>query len=60
MLPCFHFSRLPRPHAQNSLLQIALEKLDAPTYQCTYQAKTLTTAMLSIPLLGRKFDTKQW
>mmetsp|Transcript_93209 Transcript_93209/g.266405 ORF Transcript_93209/g.266405 Transcript_93209/m.266405 type:complete len:291 (+) Transcript_93209:146-1018(+) len=45
---------------QSNLLYIAVSNLDAPTFQVTYQAKILTTAMVSIPLLGRKFDKKQW
>ena len=45
---------------QSNLLYIAISNLDAPTFQVTYQAKILTTAMVSIPLLGRRFDLRQW
>ena len=45
---------------QNNLLFIALANLDAPTYQVTYQTKTLFTALFSRFLLGRQLATSQW
>jgi UDP-sugar transporter A1/2/3 len=45
---------------QNSLLYVALSNLSAPLFQVTYQAKLLTTALVSVLLLQRRYSTKQW
>jgi len=45
---------------QNNLLFYALSNLDAPTFQITYQGKILTTALMSMLILGRSFTARQW
>jgi len=45
---------------QSNLLFVALAHLDAPTYQITYQTKTIFTALFSRLLLGRKLEVSQW
>ena len=45
---------------QNNLLFVALAHLEAPTYQITYQAKTLFTALCSRAILGRHLKESQW
>ena len=45
---------------QNNLLFIALENLDAVTFQVTYQFKLLVTALFMVLILGKKLTKKQW
>ena len=45
---------------QNTLLYIALSNLSAPFFQVTYQAKLVTTAIVSVLMLGRSYSPKQW
>ncbi len=45
---------------QSNLLFIALSRLDAASYQITYQLKILTTALLSILMLGKQLDSTKW
>ena len=45
---------------QGNLLFVALSNLDPPTYQVTYQTKTLFTALFSRLLLGRSLAHSQW
>ena len=45
---------------QGNLLFVALANLEAPTYQVTYQSKTLLTALFSFLILGRRLKPSQW
>eukprot|EP00542_Grammatophora_oceanica_P001785 CAMPEP_0194065404 /NCGR_PEP_ID=MMETSP0009_2-20130614/85449_1 /TAXON_ID=210454 /ORGANISM="Grammatophora oceanica, Strain CCMP 410" /LENGTH=386 /DNA_ID=CAMNT_0038718245 /DNA_START=151 /DNA_END=1312 /DNA_ORIENTATION=- len=45
---------------QNTLLYVALSNLSAPLFQVTYQAKLVTTAVVSVILLNRNYVFKQW
>jgi solute carrier family 35 (UDP-sugar transporter), member A1/2/3 len=45
---------------QNSLLYVALSNLTAPVFQVTYQAKLVTTAIVSVMMLNRKYSAQQW
>lgn len=45
---------------QNTLLYVALENLTAPMFQVTYQMKLVTTAILSVFMLNRKYSAQQW
>mmetsp|Transcript_63973 Transcript_63973/g.187679 ORF Transcript_63973/g.187679 Transcript_63973/m.187679 type:complete len:363 (-) Transcript_63973:48-1136(-) len=46
--------------AQNNLLFIGLSHLSAATYQVTYQFKILTTAGLSVVVLGTRLSAEKW
>lgn len=45
---------------QNTLLYVALSNLSAPLFQVTYQGKLLTTALVSVILLNRRYKVRQW
>lgn len=45
---------------QNTLLYVALSNLTAPIFQVTYQAKLVTTAVVSVIMLQRKYSLQQW
>lgn len=45
---------------QNTLLYVALSNLSAPLFQVTYQGKLLTTALISVILLNRRYNFRQW
>lgn len=45
---------------QNSLLYVALSNLSAPLFQVTYQAKLVTTALVSVVMLQHSYSTQQW
>ena len=45
---------------QNTLLYVALSNLTAPLFQVTYQGKLVTTAIVSVLMLNRKYSPQQW
>lgn len=45
---------------QNNLIFIALSNLSGAMYQVTYQLKIMTTALLSVILLGRRLSSLKW
>lgn len=45
---------------QNTLLYVALANLTAPLFQVTYQTKLVTTAIVSVIMLKRKYSPQQW
>lgn len=45
---------------QNNLLFISLSNLSAAVYQVTYQLKILTTALLSVAILGKSLGGTKW
>jgi UDP-sugar transporter A1/2/3 len=45
---------------QNTLLYVALSNLTAPLFQVTYQGKLVTTAIVSVIMLNRKYTFQQW
>jgi solute carrier family 35 (UDP-sugar transporter), member A1/2/3 len=45
---------------QNTLLYVALSNLTAPVFQVTYQAKLVTTAIVSVLMLNRSYSVQQW
>ena len=50
----------PKMRVQNNIAFYAQENLDAATYQITYQLKILTTAILSVVILGKTVTSLQW
>lgn len=53
-LPAFAYT------LQGNLLFVATANLETPTFQVTYQTKTLFTALFSVIILGRRLVASQW
>jgi UDP-sugar transporter A1/2/3 len=45
---------------QNNLIYVALENLEATTFQVGYQSKVITTAVMSVLLLNRSLSRLKW
>jgi UDP-sugar transporter A1/2/3 len=45
---------------QNTLLYVAFSNLTAPIFQVTYQGKLVTTAIVSVIMLQRRYSVQQW
>merc|ERR1711998_220454 len=45
---------------QNNLLFVSLSNLSGAVYQVTYQLKILTTAVLSVLILGKALGPTKW
>jgi len=45
---------------QNSVRYVAISNLTAPIYEVTFQCKLLTTAVVSVLMLQRRYSAKQW
>ena len=45
---------------QGNLMFLAITYLDAATFQVTYQAKIITTALFAVLLLGKRLSGVQW
>ncbi|KCV68601.1 hypothetical protein H696_04894 [Fonticula alba] len=45
---------------QNNLVFLALQNLEAATFQVMYQSKIITTALFSVALLGKRLTISQW
>lgn len=45
---------------QNSMLFVALSHLSVPLFQFTYQSRLVTTAVLSVVMLQRRYSVQQW
>lgn len=45
---------------QNTLLYVAFSNLTAPIFQVTYQGKLVTTAIVSVIMLQRRYSMQQW
>ena len=45
---------------QNNVLYLALANLTAPVFQVTYQSKLVTTALVSVAMLNKRYTNMQW
>lgn len=45
---------------QNNLVYVGLANLESTTFQVAYQSKVITTAVLSVLMLGRKLSAVKW